>query len=205
MSNRKRANSSKKTTKPKTVKKEAVKKLDSIYDMFPARTLNQDDGNRMKELFTLSNNVSALIRDYAEKEITVKKMKEAAKRIEKEKQPLMVQVANNLFKTETNYKKLADSIKKQAEQLEKSLVIIKGQISHRYEDYVSVLIRQKRLLENIINNAQLKSITGHRSDAKTKAQEEKIFEKEFDKITDEDREQLKKLLEDRKNKTKKSE
>lgn len=205
MSNRKRANSSKKTTKPKTVKKEAVKKLDSIYDMFPARTLNQDDGNRMKELFTLSNNVSALIRDYAEKEITVKKMKEAAKRIENEKQPLMVQVANNLFKTETNYKKLADSIKKQAEQLEKSLVIIKGQISHRYEDYVSVLIRQKRLLENIINNAQLKSITGHRSDAKTKAQEEKIFEKEFDKITDEDREQLKKLLEDRKNKTKKSE
>jgi len=205
MSNRKRANTKNKTTKSKPVKKEAVKKQDSIYEMFPARTLTQDDGNRMKELFTLSNNVSALIRDYAEKEITVKKMKEAAKRIEKEKQPLMVQVANNLFKTETNYKELADNIRKQAEQLEKSLVIVKGQISHRYEDYLSVLIRQKRALENIINNAQLRAITGHRSDQKTKVQEEKIFEKEFDKITDEDREQLKKLLEDRKKKTKKSE
>ena len=128
MSNRKRANTKNKTTKSKPVKKEAVKKQDSIYEMFPARTLTQDDGNRMKELFTLSNNVSALIRDYAEKEITVKKMKEAAKRIEKEKQPLMVQVANNLFKTETNYKELADNIRKQAEQLEKSLVIVKGQI-----------------------------------------------------------------------------
>ena len=203
MVERKRSNKNVKQVKKSVVKKPIVKKEKTIYELFPARTLTQDDANRIKELFTLSNNVSALIRDYAEKEIAVKKMRDAAKTIEQERQPLIRQIASNLFKTESNYKKLADEIRKQAKQLENALQLVKGQISHRYEDYVSLLIRQNRLLEVIVNNAQLKSITGHRhGDAQTKKEEEVIFEKDFEKQDDADRVVLKELLTKRKERTK---
>jgi len=153
----------------------------TIYDDFPARTLSQEDADHMKEIFTLSNNVAALIRDYAEKQIAVKHMKNMAKKIRDEKQPLMVKVASNMYKTELDYNTVSKDIEKQADELEKSLVLIHGQIEHRYEDYVSTLIRHKRFVEKIINVATNIKITGHRSDEVTRAEEEKLFDSEFEK------------------------
>lgn len=194
--NRKRANKDK--IKPKKV----AEKKKTIYEMFPAKTLSQDDANRMKEIFTLSNNVSALIRDYAEKDITITHMRKMSKQVLKEKQPLMVQVAKNMFKTENDYKTVSKDIKSQSDILEKSLGLLKGQIEHRYEDYLSTLVRHKRFIESVIGSDTNKVITGHRSDTKTKAEEEILFEKEFDKLTDDDRKQLTDINEKIKNKQK---
>jgi hypothetical protein len=182
----------------KTEKKDDVKPKEdetkkTIYEKFPARTLSQTDANYMKEIFEMSNNVSALIRDYATKEITVAAMREAAKSIETEKEPLMIQVAKNIYKTERDYKKLAKSIREQANVLEKQLVLIEGQIAHRYEDYVSALIMHNRFIENIVKSAEIKSIYHRRGDGRTKEDEKILFEKEFDEMTDKDVEELKEL------------
>lgn len=187
--NRKRAN------KPKEKIPKVVEKKKTIYEMFPARTLSQDDAVRMKEIFTLSNNVSALIRDYAEKDILIPNMRKMAESILKDKQPLTVQIAKNMFRTENDYEKVAKEILKQADSVEKSLGLLKGQIEHRYEDYLSTVVRLKRFLEVVIGKEENKVITGHRAgkvkDTATLAEEEVIFEKNFDDLTDEDREQLK--------------
>jgi outer membrane protein OmpA-like peptidoglycan-associated protein len=191
--NRKRSNKTppKKVEEKKQVKKEEKPK--TIYDMFPARTLNQDDANKMKEIFVLSNNLSALIKDYAETDITIKSMRELAKEIETDKEPVMLKVSKNLYKSKRDYKKVAKQIRDQANALEKSLTIKRGQIEHRYEDYVSSLIIHKRMVEGVIQSAKLKSITGHFSDEKTKKEEEILFEKDFDKITEEDKAKLKEI------------
>jgi arsenate reductase-like glutaredoxin family protein len=165
----------------KSRKKVEVKEK-TIYEEFPVRTLSQADADRMKEIFTLSNNVSALIRDYAEKTITVKHLKTLAKEIKDSKQPLIVQVAKNVYKTETKYDRLSDDILKQAEELEKSLVLIHGQIEHRYEDYVSSLVRHQNFIEMVIKSAENKVITGHRDGAVIGKQEEELFEKEYEQV-----------------------
>jgi len=186
----------KRVVKPVVEKKpvqEIVVKEKTIYEEFPVTTLNQNDASLLKEIFELSNNVAALIKDYAEKVIIVKQMRLSAKSILDEKQPLMIQVAKNLFKTEKDYKKLSKSIKDQANIVEKQLILVKGQIAHRYEDYVSALIRHNRYIETIVKDAELKSITGHRPDKETKEEEKVLFEKEFDDMTDADIKELKDL------------
>lgn len=189
--NRKRANK----PKPK-VEKVVEPPKKTIYQMFPAHTLSQDDANRLKEVFTLSNNVSALIRDYAEKDITVVNMRTMAKQILKERQPLQISIAKNVSKTERDYEKVSKEIEAQANELEKSLGLIKGQIEHRYEDYLSTLVRHKRFIEGIIGTEDNKVITGHRSDTKTRDEEVVLFEKEFDKLTEADRAQLNQINEE---------
>ena len=189
--NRKRANK----PKPK-VEKVVEPPKKTIYQMFPAHTLSQDDANRLKEVFTLSNNVSALIRDYAEKDITVVNMRTMAKQILKERQPLQISIAKNVSKTERDYEKVSKEIEAQANELEKSLGLIKGQIEHRYEDYLSTLVRHKRFIEGIIGVEDNKVITGHRSDTKTRDEEVVLFEKEFDKLTEADRAQLNQINEE---------
>jgi len=183
--NRKRSNK----PKPK-VEKVVEPPKKTIYEMFPAKTLSQDDANRLKEIFTLSNNVSAFMRDYAEKDITIVNMRIVAKKILEEKQPLQVNIAKNVSRTERDYKKVSEEIEAQAIELEKSLGLLKGQIEHRYEDYLSTLVRHERFISGIIGVEQNKTITGHRSDAKTKVEEEVLFEKDFDKLTDDDKIQL---------------
>jgi len=184
-------NRSKKTISK--VEKKPVVKEKTIYDEFPARTLSQDDANKMKEIFTLSNNVSALIRDFAEKTITVKNMRIMADKIEKKKKPLQIQVAKNMFMTEDDYRTVVNDIRIQANTLEKSLILIHGQIEHRYDDYVSTLVRFDSFINTIINGAKNRAITGHRSTGEVKEQEEILFEKEFDKISEEDKVQLKEI------------
>jgi hypothetical protein len=59
---------------------------------------------------------------------------------------------------------------------------------------VSALIRHSRFIDGIIKTAEMKSITGHRPEThETQKDEEILFEKEFDKITDDDRVKLKEL------------
>lgn len=107
-------------------------------------------------------------------------MRVMAEKIRKERQPLFIQIAKNMLKTERGYDAVADDILKQAEQIEMSLILIHGQIEHRYEDYVSTLIRHNRFVEGVIRSAENKMITGHRSDRETRAEEEKIFDKGFE-------------------------
>jgi hypothetical protein len=92
----------------------------------------------------------------------------------------MIQVAKNMYKTERNYKTISDDIIKQADEIEKSLILVHGQIEHRYEDYVSTLIRHKKFIEDVISSAENKVITGHR-DSNMTVEEEKIFEDELEK------------------------
>jgi hypothetical protein len=179
-------------TKPKT-----------IYDEFNISPLEQKDADFIKSIFNISNNVSALIKDYSEKEISVKNMRIVADDIEREKQPLIMQVTKNLFKS-IGYKGIAKQMREQAELLEKTLVLSKGQIGHRYEDYVSSLIRLKRFIDGKVEGIKLPSITGYRSDEKTSQEEEILFEKDFEKdskLSDVEKKQLEniqKLINDKK-------
>ena len=145
----------------------------------------------------MQKTIDSLIRDYAEKDIMVDNMRRMANDIMKDKQPLIIQIAKNMSRTEHDYKKVAKDIKNQADALEKSLGLLKGQIEHRYEDYLSTLVRHKRFVEAIIGDEKNKAITGHRAgkqhDKITVKEEEVLFEKDFDKITDEDRETLKEI------------
>lgn len=180
--NRKRAN----VAKPK---------MKTIYQTFPAKTLTEADAEQLKGLFILSNNVAALIKDYAEKEILVKHMRDKAKQIKNTKEPLLEQISKNLFIPNKDYMDIHKKIKEQASKVEKANILTKGQIEHRYESYITGLMQMRRFLDQIINSSGLSvpTITGHRGTKKTKDEETVLFEKEFDKMTDADKSQLKNL------------
>jgi len=83
--NRKRSNVSKPKDKKVVEKKEVKNKPKTIYEEFPVPTLNQSNANEIQEIFNVSNSLAALIKDYADKSIQVNKMRNMAKKIEKEK------------------------------------------------------------------------------------------------------------------------
>lgn len=190
---RKRSNKNKeKVGSKKGVNKVIEKREKTIYEDFPVPTLNQTNANEIQEIFNISNTLAAFIKEYAEKSIQIKKMRSMAKKIEQERKPIIIGVAQNLFKHEEDYNSVAKDIRVNAEKLEKSLKLLHGQIEHRYEDYVTLLVRYKRFLERLIavDGENIKKITGHYADKRTKQEEEIIFERDFEKLTDEDRKQL---------------
>jgi hypothetical protein len=199
--NRKRSKKTEPTKKKVENKKKQVSK--TPREMFPVRTLSQADADRLKELFTLSNNFAALLTDYNKKEQAIKSMRDVAKDILKEKEPLLQKISQNLYRPLKDYKKVSSQIKEQADSLEKAQKLVVGQLKHRYEEYVDAVIRLHRFLGLIIQTANTSTISGHRTDEKTRQEEKVLFEKDFDKeveLTEDEVKQLEKIQKDIKKK-----
>ena len=179
--NRQRANP---VAKPLKVKKTEPQK--TIYQDFPIRPLNTNDSNQVKDMFALSNNFAALVKQFADTEMQVKASKQFTSELKskKIKGPLMIRASPNVFIPMRDMEKAAQNIKKEVALLEKENTLKRGQIEHRYEEYVDSIIRLKRLLTKLIGDKELTTLSGHRAhDAKSDEETKVIFKKEFDEMS----------------------
>ena len=97
----------------------------------------------------------------------------------------MIRVSPNVFIPMRDMEKAATNIKKEVALIEKENVLTRGQIEHRYEEYIDSLIRFKRILTALIGDKELTTLSGHRTnDEKTKKEAQIIFQKEFDKMSE---------------------
>ena len=179
--NRQRANP---VAKPLKVKKAEPRK--TIYQDFPIRPLNTDDSMQVKDMFALSNNFAALVKQFADTDMQIRASKQFTTELKskKIKGPLMIRASPNVFIPMRDMDKAAENIKKEVGLLEKENTLKRGQIEHRYEEYVDSIIRLKRLLTAMIGDKELTTLSGHRTeDAKSEEEAKVIFKKEFDEMS----------------------
>jgi len=159
----------------------------SIYQDFPIRPLNNNDSAMVKDMFSLSNNFAALMKKYADVALQVKASNQFVGELKakKIKGPLMIRASPNVFIPMRDMEKAATNIKKEVALIEKENVLTRGQIEHRYEEYIDSLIRFKRILTALIGDKELTTLSGHRTnDEKTEKEAQIIFQKEFDKMSE---------------------
>lgn len=207
-----RKRSNKKTTTKKTKdssKKESKPKAcvvaKNVLDDFAVKPLKQEQVSILKESVDLSNRLAKLVNQQQKKYNHLAMSRQYTKKLRdgKVNSPVMKQVAGNIFETITDLKSLADMIDKENDEIEKSIDVVQGQISHWYDEYVDSLVRDylmlKKLLGKILDEEKVSDVKGHyRGIGKqAKQAEEKAFVKEFDaqNLTEEDKKEIKKLVE----------
>lgn len=177
-----------KASQPKDVVKKEKPKIDyskqmtdfqKIYKVAP---LTNFELEQFKELLKLSNSAAAVMKDISEKEVTVIKMREIVRRMRTKeiKPPLLQEI---LPKTYAHYDDMGTAIKminQQIKMTEDAIQFGKGQLGHRYEEYVDAMIRMKDRLVKLIGDATIKRISPHRIGAKTDAKETEVFEQGFE-------------------------
>ena len=198
--NRKRATQKQlgsKNKKPIAIEKSDAVKMpayDTIFKQFPIKVMTTTDSNRVKEIFGLSNTVAALQKKYADTLLQIKFSKKFIEQLKSGdvKGPLMVRVSPTLFMPLTDMEKAVKSIRTEISMLEETNKLTKGQLEHRYEEYVDSLIRYNRILTQLIGDKHVTTLTTHRPATKeSQKDEEIIFEKEFnDEVKNESLESL---------------
>lgn len=201
---RKRSSGSKQVKKPLTVA-EKLKKLaaykppayNELDKLFPVRCMMNSDVAMAKDIFAMSNTLAGLKKKYADTALQVRFSKKFVKQLKEGeiKGPLMLRVSPTLFVPMQDMKKAIKSIESECEMLEETNKLSKGQLQHRYEDYVDTLIRFERHLKKLIGNLKISTISGHRpgKDVETAKEEEIIYEKVLnDEMKKEDLMQVKK-------------
>lgn len=207
-----RKRSNKKTTTKKTKgssKKETSKKstnvvAKNVLKNFAVKPLKQEQVSILKESVELSNRLAKLINQQQQKHNHLAMSKSYAKRLRKGdvKAPVMKQVAGNIFETIDDLSELADMIDNENDEIEKSIDIVHGQLSHWYDEYVDSLVRDylmlKKLLGKILDEEKVSDVKGHyRGIGKeAKQAEEKAFMKEFDaqNLSEDDKKEIRKLV-----------
>jgi hypothetical protein len=178
--------------------------MGNLMKNYPVRTLATGDVNRFKELVTLSNNVSGLLKQVADAKLSIVKGKEVAKDMldGKIKAPALQKVTQNLFLPLSDMKEVGRKISGEIKLIEQATIISKSQLDQRYEEYVDCTRNMNRLFEDILAKApkqKLSKIRGDRAaSVESKSEESVIFEKEFDKLTKKDTEFLKEITKTKK-------
>ena len=181
----------KRKAKDKKKKSEAMKKIvlpkppENIFKDFPIESLGTADSTKVKELFQLSSTVAALKKKYSDTIFQIKMSKNFIKEVKagKIKGPLMFKVSDTLFMPIKDMDKLVEGINKDIKTLEDSNIITRGQLEHRYDEYIDSMIRLYRFLKDRVGKKELSNIEGHRNiDNKSLDEQRIIFEKE---LTDE--------------------
>lgn len=171
---------SKKVAKKKAnkVKEPKPKSMDELY---PVRSLFQTEADQFKALTVLSSNRAAIIKDIEDKETGMRQMRALSKQLRHGdiKGPLMQQILPGVFAQFPDTKKAATKIDEQIKIVQTAVDIAKGQISHRYEEYVDALINYRDRFSEIIGDAKRSNIAVQRLGAKEK-DEKVVFEKTFD-------------------------
>ena len=182
-SQRKRASPAKPVT-VKLPKPSAPQK--TIYQDFPIRPLNNNDSAQVKDMFALSNNFAALMKKFSDTELQIRASGQFIDELKskKIKGPLMVRASPNVFVPIRDMEKAADNIKSEVKLLEQQNTLTRGQIEHRYTEYIDSLIRLKRVLTALIGDKELTTLSGHRmGDEKSTNDARVIFQKEFEEMT----------------------
>lgn len=162
----------------KKVKEPKPKSMDELY---PVRSLYQTEADQFKALTTLSNNRAAVLKDIIDKEAGIVQLRDLSKKIKKGdiKGPFMQPILPNLLAPFTDTKAVAIKIDEQIKVVQTTVDLAKGQISHRYEEYVDSLINYRDRLTEIIGDAKRSNIAVDRLGA-NKANEKVVFEKSFE-------------------------
>lgn len=160
------------------VKEPKPKSMDELY---PVRSLYQTEANQFKALTELSNTRAAVLKDIIDKEAGIVQMRDLSKKIKKGdiKGPFMQPILPNVLAPFTDTKVVAKKIDAQIGVIQTTVDIAKGQIPHRYEEYVDSLINFRDRLSEIIGDAKRSNIAAQRLGADSE-KEKIIFEKSFD-------------------------
>lgn len=162
----------------KKVKQPAQRPMSELY---PVRSLYQTEADQFKMLVELSGNRAKIVKDIEDKETGIIQMRILSKKLAKGdiKGPLMQQILPGVFAQFPDTKKAAARITEQIGVIQTTVDIAKGQIPHRYEEYVDGLIIFRDRLNEIIGDSQRSNVTAQRLGAKPE-DEKVVFEKSFE-------------------------
>lgn len=164
-------------------KKRIIKKKQKVPEnVEPPRTppLMEEEGQFFQELVNASNRYTDLMKRKVQYEFIVKRLETDRKRIQQEevKLPiLMTMIPNLMFYWENDKKKIFKIFDDQIKSYNANLLTLKGQIEHRYEDYMESAARNKEFLAKRFRNATAKKIVPLRDIGEK--DEELLFEAEF--------------------------
>jgi len=186
-----------KTTKPKKVEKQNMMNPMSTYKKdFPIPPFVSLDVGKLKEMVDLSNTYASLLQQYATEEYKLQIVQTTTKKIESKeiKPPFLVPIPGNIFIPETNMKNVLKSLKHQELLISTKIAGVRGQLEHRYDEFVETMLRFKEFLSAKLGDKQISKFTQHRTGGKQRDGEQVLFEKEFDKMTEKDGKELEELL-----------
>jgi len=144
--------------------------------------LQQRETMYFSELVELSNLYAKLRKQHEQYVFVLGKLKEQRTDIQKGniKLPILMPLGGKAFYSETDKKKVLEEMDDQINSLKESIKGIKGQMDHRRDDYIEAGLRLKEFATTRFGVYKPKQIMADRKTAK--AEENTIFEGEFDKI-----------------------
>jgi len=142
--------------------------------------LMEFEGKFFQELVNASNRYTALLKQEAQYKFIVRKLETDRKKIQQGgiKLPMLITLIPKLMSYQENDKKKVLAIfDEQIAAYNTNLSSLKGQIEHRYEDYMESAARNKEFLNIRFKNAKAKNIVPLRDIGEK--DEEVLFEAEF--------------------------
>lgn len=164
-------------------KKRVVKaKSKASIEMKPTKTppLMESEGRFFQELVNASNRYTELMKQEAQYKFIVKRLESDRKKIQtgEIKLPILMTLIPKLMSYQENDKKKVLAIfDEQIKSYNTNLLSLKGQLEHRYEDYMESAARNKEFLATRFKSAKAKSIVPLRDIGEK--DEEVLFEAEF--------------------------
>lgn len=142
--------------------------------------LMASEGQFFQELVNASNRYTDLIKQEAQYKFIVARLETDRKKIQKEeiKLPIMMTLIPKLMSyQEHDKKKVLAVFDEQIIAYNTNLISLKGQIEHRYEDYLESAARNKEFLNTRFKDAKAKNIVPLRDIGEK--DEEVLFEAQF--------------------------
>ena len=164
-------------------RKRVVKKKQKIpVEMKPQKVmpLMESEGQFFQELVTASNRYTALLKQEAQYKFIVERLESDRKKIQigEIKLPILMTLIPKLMSYQENDKKKVLAVfDEQIKSYNTNLLSLKGQLAHRYEDYMESAARNKEFLAIRFKSAKAKSIVPLRDIGEK--DEEVLFEAEF--------------------------
>jgi len=151
--------------------------------------LMESEGRFFQELVNASNRYTDLMKQEAQYKFIVKKLETDRKKIQTGETPLpitMTLIPKLMSYQENDKKKILKIFDEQITAYNTNLLSLKGQLEHRYEDYMESAARNKEFLNIRFKDAKAKNIVPLRDIGEK--DEEVLFEAEFgDLLKNEDK------------------
>lgn len=163
-------------------KRVVKKKQKAPVETKPAKInpLMASEGQFFQELVNASNRYTDLMKQEAQYKFIIKRLETDRKKIQKEviKLPITMTLIPKLMSyQEHDKKKVLAVFDEQIKSYNTNLLSLKGQMEHRYEDYLESAARNKEFLNIRFKNAKAKNIVPLRDIGEK--DEEVLFEAQF--------------------------
>ena len=142
--------------------------------------LMESEGRFFQELVDASNRYTNLMKQEAQYKFILQKLTDDRKKIQTGEIPLpmtMTLIPKLMSYAENNKKKVLKIFDDQIAAYNTNILTLKGQIEHRYEDYIESAVRNKAFLNTRFKGATAKQIVPLRDIGEK--DEEVLFEAEF--------------------------